>query len=68
MIWSDNSIPPKLHVSFLAKSEKFDEEKVMASYKKVRKLVNSFTYQAMPPGIAGLIGMILAMKFYFGYL
>ena len=68
VIWSDNVNPPKCHVSFVQKGESFDEEKLMASYKEVRHLVNSFTYQAMPFGIAGIIGMLCAMKFFFGFL
>jgi len=68
MVWSENNIPPKYHVAFLEGTEELDEKELMTSYKKIRKIVNSFTYQAMPIGIAGIVSMILIMKFTLGYL
>lgn len=68
MVWCENAIPPKYHVAFLKENEDFDEKEAMASYKKIRKFVNGFTYEMMPFGIIGIAVMIFAMKYFFGYL
>jgi hypothetical protein len=65
MIWSENNIPPKYHVTFLEEGEVFNDTEIINSYKKLRKNINFLTYEIIPFGIIGLASMIWAIVFFF---
>ncbi|MCL2031750.1 MAG: hypothetical protein FWH45_00335 [Methanomassiliicoccaceae archaeon] len=66
LVWSDNSVFPKYHVTILNRDAVFDESDLMASYEKIRKYNIDYTRRGVLFGVPPLIMMFLAMKFFFG--
>ena len=66
LIWSDNSVLPKYHVTVLNRDAIFDEDELIASYREIRKFIVDYTYQGLIFGVPPLVMMFLMMKFSFG--
>jgi len=59
MVWDENSLVSKFHVTFLERDEEFNEEEVTASYKKVRKTLRGMMAANTPTGLVEIVALLL---------